>query len=251
MNAYEGFAEVYDVFMDNIDYDKWVEYIFNIWKNFDINPKLVAELGCGTGNITGRLAAKGYDMIGIDISEDMLCVAKEKAERDNLDILYLCQDMKEFELFGTVDVVLSICDSMNYITDEEELVKVFELVNNYLEPKGYFIFDLNTEHKFKNVIGNRSYGDIEEDKAYIWQNFYDECEKINEYCVNFFVEDKESGLYERIEEFHYEKAYDIETIKRLMKKSGLNFVTVYDAFTFEAPSEKSERIYIVAQENGK
>ena len=112
MQAYEGFASIYDIFMGDVDYDGWVEYIEKIWKKYKKEPKLIAELGCGTGNITGRLAKKGYDMIGIDISEEMLSVAREKAAEEGDDILYLLQDMTEFELYGTVDIILSLCDSM-------------------------------------------------------------------------------------------------------------------------------------------
>ena len=251
MEAYSGFAPIYDLFMGDVDYDSWAEYIKNIWEKYGKNPKLIAELGCGTGNITGRLAKMGYDMIGIDISEEMLLEAKEKAFDEGLEILYLLQDMTEFELFGTVDVIISTCDSMNYITEKEDLFKVFKLVNNYLDPKGLFIFDLNTEYKFKNILGENSFSQTDEDAAYIWENTYDGESKINEYYVNFFVKDEETGLYDRIEECHYEKAYDIEEIKELINKSGMDFVAAFDAFTFNEPNEKSERICIVAMEKGK
>lgn len=146
---------------------------------YNINPKLIAELGCGTGNITGRLAKEGYDMIGIDISEEMLSVARQKAvDEGDKNILYLLQDMTEFELYGTVDVILCLCDSINYITEYEDIVKVFKLVNNYLEPGGLFIFDINTEYKFKNILGENTFADSEENAAYIWQNYYDENERI-------------------------------------------------------------------------
>lgn len=251
MEAYEGFAEVYDNFMGDVNYDEWVRYILKLWDKYSIKPKIVAELGCGTGNVTGRLSQKGFDMIGIDISDEMLSVAKRKAEEEKLDILYLCQDMCEFELYGTVDVVLSLCDSINYITEDEDLLQVFKLVNNYLEPKGYFIFDLNTEYKFKNILGNNSFGEAEDSMAYIWQNYYDEDEKINEYYVSFFLEDNKSGMYRRIEETHYERAYSIARIEELITESGMDFVTAYDAFTFNSPRSDSERIYIIARENGK
>ncbi len=248
MEVYNDFAEVYDLFMEDIEYDTWVNYLENIWDKFNIKPNLIAELGCGTGNITQRLAQKGYDMIGIDISDTMLLKAKEKAMEDNLEILYLMQDMREFELYGTVDCIISLCDSLNYITEEEDLLEVFKLVNNYLEPKGLFIFDMNTEYKFKNILGDNVFAETEESAAYIWENFYDEEEKMNEYYVNFFVKEEKSQLYRRFEEEHYEKAYDIETVKRLIEKAGLKILAVYDAFTFEAPKSDSERIYFVVQE---
>ena len=250
MEAYAGFAEVYDRFMNGVDYDEWVQYLFRLWEKLNVNPKLIAELGCGTGNITGRLAKKGKEMIGIDLSDEMLSVAKRKAEEEGLDILYLCQDMCEFELYGTVDMVLSLCDSLNYITEKEDLIEVFNLVNNYLEPKGYFIFDLNTEHKFKNVLGNNTFGETDEDAAYIWQNCYDEEEKINEYYVNFFIADAK-GKYDRIEECHYERAYGLEEIKEMIEESKMKFIAAYDAFTLNVPQKDSERIYVIAQECGK
>ena len=250
LGVYERFASVYDMFMDNVDYDMWVEYIHKIWEKENISPKLIAELGCGTGNITCRLAKEGYDMIGIDISGEMLSVAREKAMEEGCDVLFLLQDMTEFELYGTVDVILCLCDSINYITDYDGIKKVFKLVNNYLEPKGLFIFDINTEHKFKDILGKNTYTDCEDGAAYIWQNYYDENEKINEYYVNFFVEG-EDGLYERTEECHYERAYSVDEIKKAIEEAGMEFVSAYDAFTFNKPNSQSERVYVVAREKGK
>lgn len=251
IEAYTFFAQVYDKFMNDIDYDLWVDYIDKIWERYNIKPKLVAELGCGTGNISGRLVKRGIDMIGIDISEEMLSVAREKAIDEELDILYLCQDMCEFELYGTVDAIISVCDSINYITEKEDLLQVFKLVNNYLDPKGLFIFDINTEYKFKNILGNNTFGSVNEDVAYIWENNFDDEDKINEYYVNFFLQDEEDGRYDRIEECHYEKAYSIEEIKSLVSESGLELIDVFDAFTFDKPKDNSERLYIIARENGK
>ena len=249
--AYEEFAFVYDMFMDNVDYDMWVKYIHRIWEKEGIEPKLIAELGCGTGNITERLAKEGYDMIGIDISEDMLSVARAKADDNGItNILYSLQDMTEFELYGTVDVILSLCDSINYITEYDDLVSVFKQVNKYLEPDGLFIFDINTEYKFKHILGDNTFADTEENAAYIWQNFYDENEKINEYYVNFFIKNNDN-TYERTEECHYERAYSIEEIKNALSEAGLIFEHSYNAFSFDAPKEDSERIYIVAREHGK
>lgn len=248
MEAYEGFASVYDVFMEDTDYDQWVEYIHQIWERDGHKPKLIADLGCGTGNVTERLARKGYDMIGIDISEDMLAEAKQKAEAEGLDILYLLQDMREFELYGTVNCVLSLFDSLNYITEEEDLLQVFRLVNNYLHPGGLFIFDLNTEYKFHAILGQNTFAETREDTAYIWENYYDEDEKINEFYMNFFIRQCDGTGYERVEEVHYEKAYSMDKIKELLQVSGMELVGIYEAFTFDEPKEDTERIYVVAKE---
>ncbi len=251
MSAYENFSKVYDKFMEDTPYDKWIEYIKKIWDKFLLSPKMIAELGCGTGNITQRLSDMGYDMIGIDCSENMLCIAREKMTAAGKEILYLNQDMREFELYGTVDCVLSLCDSINYILEEEDLLKVFKLVNNYLEPKGLFIFDLNTIYKFKNILAQNSFSQSDENSAYTWENYFDEDNCINEYYTNFFIKDNKTGLYERFEEEHYEKGYKIEIIKNIITKSGLEFIGVYDELTFSPPKKESERVFFIAREKGK
>ena len=147
MSSYENFARVYDLFMDNIPYEEWCGYLTGLLQEYGVTEGLVLELGCGTGNMTRLLANRGYDMIGVDNAPDMLEIAMEKRQAEGQDILYLFQDMREFELYGTVKAVVSLCDSMNYILEEEELLQVFRLVNNYLVPGGVFIFDLNTAYK--------------------------------------------------------------------------------------------------------
>lgn len=242
--AYTAFASVYDEFMDNVPYDEWCEYIDDLLKSNGIKDGLVLDLGCGTGKLTRRLKAKGYDMIGIDNSEDMLSIAREKSDDS---ILYLMQDMREFELYGTVGAVISICDCVNYITEKDELLEVFKLVNNYLEKDGIFIFDINTEYKYEQVIGDSVIADNRDDESFIWENTYYSDEKINEYEVTLFLK-QENGLYEKHVETHYQRAYDLEEIKELIKLSGMELVAVYDAFTKEPVREDSERIYIVARE---
>lgn len=244
MEAYTAFAQVYDSFMDNIPYQVWSEYVIGLLKEYGIKDGLVADLGCGTGNITELLAKEGYDMIGIDHSEEMLLLAKEKNQQN---ILYLLQDMREMELYGTVAAAVSICDSMNYMLEKEDLLTVFRLVNNYLDENGVFIFDLNTEYKYQSLLGDTVIAENREDKSFIWENSYYPEEKINEYELTIYTKE-ESGLYQRWEETHYQRAYTLEEIKELLEKAGMKFVTAYDAFTKEAPKEDSERIYIVAKE---
>ena len=143
MGSYEDFARVYDIFQDNVDYEAWARYIREKLKKYGIEDGLVLDLGCGTGTMTELLAERGFDMIGVDMSEEMLLAASEKRVRSGHNILYLMQDMTEFELYGTVRAVVSVCDSLNYLLEEEELLETFRLVNNYLDPGGIFIFDMN------------------------------------------------------------------------------------------------------------
>lgn len=251
MDAYTSFASVYDTFMDNIPYEEWTEYVKGLLTEYGITDGLIAELGCGTGNVTERLASAGYDMIGIDNSEEMLDIAMDKKVESGHDILYLLQDMREFELYGTVKAVISICDSINYITEEDDLLEVFQLVNNYLDPKGLFVFDFNTVYKYRDVMGNQTIAEDREDCSFIWDNYYYDDESINEYELSLFIKEKDSGLYRKYQETHFQKAYELTTIRRLIEQSGLEYITAYDAFTRNAPTGESERIYVIAREKGK
>jgi ubiquinone/menaquinone biosynthesis C-methylase UbiE len=251
VSAYQNFAQVYDLFMQDVPYEMWAEYIEAILGRFDLTPRLMADLGCGTGTITTIFAKKGIEMIGIDASEDMLTVAREKALENKVDILYLLQDMREFELYGTVDCIISLCDSLNYILKEEDLLQTFKWVNNYLNPKGLFIFDMNTEYKYKNILSTNTFAENLEDASYIWENDYDEEDEMNEYGMTFFVKKAREHAYEKFEEQHYERMYSVESIKRLIEQAGMELLDIYDAFGFEKPRKDSERIYFVAREKGK
>lgn len=250
MEAYSSFAAVYDLFMDNIPYEEWCNYLTGLLRKCGVSNGLVLDLGCGTGTLTELMADKGYDMIGVDVSEDMLQIAMEKRAASGHDILYLLQDMREFELYGTVKAVISICDSMNYIMEYEDMVQVFSLVNNYLDPKGIFIFDLNTIYKYEHLLGNQTIAEDREESSFIWDNFYDEEEQINEYDLSLFIRG-DGNLYRKYTETHYQRAYSLETVKQALTEADMEFVTAYDAFTINPPKENSERIYVVARENGK
>lgn len=252
MEAYTGFAGVYDIFMDNVPYEEWSGYLREILSEYGIESGLLLDLGCGTGGMTECMAGYGYDMIGVDNSVEMLEIAAKKKEKCGYDILYLAQDMREFELYGTVRAVLSVCDSVNYITEDEELTEVFRLVNNYLDPGGLFLFDFNTEYKYREVLGERVIAEDREECSFIWDNYYDAEERINEYELTLFIRDsEETGLYRKYQETHFQKAYTLEEMKRFIERSGLKFVAAYDAYTKEEPEDSSERICVVAREHGK
>lgn len=247
MEAYTSFAEVYDLFMDNVPYEAWSEYLADLFREYHIEDGLLLDLGCGTGKLTRLMEAKGYDMIGVDYSYEMLAIAKEHSKES---ILYLLQDMREFELYGTVRGIYSACDSLNYILEEEELKEVFALVNNYLDPEGVFVFDINTPFKYKYLLGENTFAETREEGSFIWENFFDEEEEINEYDLTLYIKD-EDERFQRFQEVHYQRSYELETIQRLLEEAGLVFVAAYDAYTKEPVSEESEKILIVAREHGK
>lgn len=250
MDAYTSFARVYDTFMDNVPYEPGADYIHQLLIRHNITDGLIAELGCGTGTLTELLAKLGYDMIGIDNSAEMLEIAQEKRSISNHDILYLLQDMREFELYGTVRGIISFCDSINYITEPDELVTVFQLVNNYLDPGGCFIFDFHTVHYYQNVLGNSTFAEDRDEMSFIWDNYYDSESGINEYLLSIFVEEQ-PDLYRKYQEEHFQRGYTLNEIKELLDKAGLIFVDAYDELSLNAPNEKSTRIHVVAMESGK
>ena len=286
MEAYGDFAYVYDEFMDNTPYEQWCAYVCESIKKYGVsvpgsrtavsyeqpeahgsmqekevchpaqNPKdalleseknLVVDLGCGTGTLTQMLYDAGYDMIGVDNSGEMLNVAMEKRDRSGSDILYLLQDMRDLELYSTVGTIISICDSINYILEVEELLEVFQRVNNYLYPGGVFIFDFNTVYKYEEVIGDTTIAENREDCSFIWENYYHEEEEINEYDLTVFVREG-NGLFRRFQENHYQRGYRVETICELLEAAGMELVELVDADTRDAVVPESERIYAVARE---
>ena len=250
MEAYTSFAQVYDLFQDNVPYEEWAAYLKELLKEYGAEDGLVLDLGCGTGSMTQLLAEAGYDMIGADNSEEMLEIAMEKRAAAGLDILYLLQDMREFELYGTVRAVICLCDSLNYLLEEDDLLTTFKLVNNYLDPNGLFIFDFNTVYKYETVIGDSTIAENREDCSFIWENYYTAEDQINEYDLTIFVK-QQKDLFRKFTETHLQRGYTLETMKRLVEQSGLIFVEALDADTHGSVTETSERIYVIAREHGK
>lgn len=246
MDAYTGFAEVYDLFMDQVPYEKWSRRITEILKEYGIPDGLVLDLGCGTGSMTELLADAGYDMIGVDASEEMLELAYEKRAESGHDILYLLQDMREFELYGTVRAIVSVCDSLNYITEEEDLLQVFRLVWNYLDPDGVFFFDMNTIYKYKEMLGETTIAENREEGSFIWENYYDPEEQLNQYDLTLYVQD-EDDRYVRFEETHIQKAYALERVLELLEKAGLKAEQIFDSDTGEAVMETTGKFCVVAR----
>ena len=246
MDAYTGFAEVYDLFMDQVPYEEWSERISGISKEYGICDGLVLDLGCGTGSMTELLAEKGYDMIGVDASEEMLELASEKRAESGHDILYLLQDMREFELYGTVRAIVSVCDSLNYITEEADLLQVFRLVRNYLDPDGVFFFDMNTIYKYRDILGETTIAENREEGSFIWENYYDEEQQLNEYELTLYVRDM-GDRYVRFEETHFQKAYELSRVLELLREAGLKAEQIFDSDTGEAVTAETGKFCIAAR----
>ena len=279
MEAYTDFAQVYDTFMDDTPYEEWCDYLVELLEKhskdanlaeasleagedggcddndtYVINRNLqqernsILDLGCGTGTLTELMAKRGYDMIGIDNAQEMLQIAMDKRDRSGLDILYLQQDMRSFELYGTVGAVISVCDSINYLLKDEDVVKTFRLVNNYLFPEGIFIFDFNTVYKYEVVIGDATIAENREKCSFIWDNYYHDEQQINEYDLTVFVqEDEKTDTYRRFQETHYQRGYCLEQMQDYLRQAGLVFVEAVDADTHRGITDTSERIYVVAR----
>lgn len=265
MSCYNEFAYVYDELMDTAPYGEWCAYIKETLERYGVsrpirtcgvgNPleqekNLVVDLGCGTGKLTEMLFDEGFDVIGIDLSEDMLEVARDRAQENGKQILYLQQDMREMDLFCTAGTILSTCDSVNYITEPEELGEVFRRVNLFLYPGGLFIFDFNTTHKYRDVIGDTVIAENREDVSFIWENAYDEASGLNRYDLTLFLQD-EDGRYDKSEEVHLQRGYTLEEMRGLLEQAGLRIVRCDDLERGCEADEASERITIVARESGK
>ena len=245
MSGYSDFAAVYDSLMLNADYEKRVKYIEKLFKKYGKMPTLMLDLACGTGEFSAAFSKKGVEVIGVDISEDMLSIAREKAYDEGLDILYLCQAAEDLDLYGTVDGAICCLDSLNHITKKSELEKAIGKVSLFLEPECLFIFDVNTPYKHKNVLANNTFV-LENEEVYcVWQNEYNEKTVSTDITLDIFVEGE--GVYERFTESFSERAYEITDLEELLKNSGFEVLGVFDDLTENPLTEKSERAIFVAK----
>lgn len=241
-DAYNRFAELYDKLTFDVEYSRAADKICNIFSAEEKNPELVLDLACGTGSLTKLLSERGYDMIGADASDTMLNVARQKCP----DSLLLLQDMRELELYGTVDAVVCMLDSINYLTEEGDLDTVFHLCNNYLNPNGLLIFDINSEYKFKNILADQTYTFETDGIFYVWENSYDEETRLCDFYLTFFSENK-NGLYERFDEVHTERCYSENEILKALDRQGFEVLSCFDGYTDSAAHDKSERLLYVCR----
>ncbi|MCR5676196.1 MAG: class I SAM-dependent methyltransferase [Lachnospiraceae bacterium] len=266
MAVYDGFASAYDALMRDVPYEKWVDLCDSMIRRHGVSRPvyasagtrtaieeerdLVVDLGCGTGTFTGLLADRGYDVTGVDISPEMLAVAQEKNETRKQTIPYLCQDMRTLDLYCTAGTFVSVCDSVNYLLTDRDVIRTFAGINRFLFPGGIFLFDFNTVHKYRDVIGSETISESGEDAAFIWENRFRARGNRNEAALTLFV-GQPDGRYCRFEETHVQRGFTLTEIRGFLRAAGLRFVTALDERTGKKPYAKSERILVVARESGK
>lgn len=247
MNSYTKFAHLYDGLMhDDINYNQWADYIENLFDLYDKNPEIVCDLACGTGNMTLPLAMRGYEMIGVDKSHDMLTIAREKAQKKSADIIYLQQDLAKLDLYGSCGAFLCMIDGFNYILNPNTLYKIAERIKTcFLDTDGIFIFDISSEYKLKTFIGNNTFIHDGDNVFYTWENKYYHNTKMSDMYLNFFV--KSQSGYKRFGERHLQHAYSIDDIKKIFLCAGFSSVDAYSPLTFEPPKNDDMRIVFVAK----
>jgi SAM-dependent methyltransferase len=273
--SYRSFASVYDEFMDGTDYQLTADKIQDMITRFGLSKpsqkrtgaseardvllaaekNLVVDIACGTGKLTEILAGRGYDVMGIDLSEEMLSIALNRRDKLGHKTLYLCQDMREFELYGTAGTFVSVGDSVNYLTSDADMVKLFKRINTFLFPRGIFVFDFKTLYLYRDVIGDRTIAEDRDDCSFIWDNWFDPKTNINEYDLSLFIRDAgsdgEDNVFRKFREVHEQRGYTLEEMKHYVKEADLEWVTEMDSDTMGPVTAKSERILCVVREKNK
>ena len=273
--SYRSFASVYDEFMDGTDYQETADKIQDMITRFGLSKpsqkrtgaseardvllaaekNLVVDIACGTGKLTEILAGRGHDVMGIDLSEEMLSIALNRRDKLGHKTLYLCQDMREFELYGTAGTFVSVGDSVNYLTSDADMVKLFKRINTFLFPRGIFVFDFKTLYLYRDVIGDRTIAEDRDDCSFIWDNWFDPKTNINEYDLSLFIRDAgsdgEDNVFRKFREVHEQRGYTLEEMKHYVKEADLEWVTEMDSDTMGPVTAKSERILCVVREKNK
>lgn len=248
MSAYGEFAEYYDLLMQDAPYERWMTFLEQAMARYELRPRHIADLGCGTGKLSVHLFQQGYTVTGVDLSEDMLMIAQSKWERPSPKVRFLCQDLRELVLPEPCDLAISFCDSLSYILEEDGLRAAFARVRQNLKPGGCFLFDVHSEYKLREKLGNNVFYEVGDDVTYLWQSRYDAQTSQVEYDITFFaLEDEEDELYRRFQEWHVQRAYPVDVVRGMLLESGFTTVEVYADFAWDVPTETSERLFFVAR----
>ena len=247
MSGYNAFARYYDQLTANIDYKKRGEYFHSIIQKFKTTKEnILLDLACGTGSISEVMAGLGYDVIGVDNSDEMLGMAIEKKFDSGLNIQYLCQDMRKLDMFGTIDITICALDSINHLASLNDVRKVFENVAFFSELGGLFIFDVNTVYKHRKILADNTFTYETDDVYCVWENTLNR--ETDEVKMNLeFFELEENGLWSRSSDSFSEKAYSENDIEELLSQCGFELLGKYGDDTFDSPAEDCQRIVYTAR----
>lgn len=244
--SYQKFAYLYDSLMQDAPYDQWLDFFEQVLEKYHHHPRSILDVGCGTGAISIPLAQKGLQVMGVDVSEDMLAVAQHKSQEAGVSVHWVHQDMTQLSLPSTVDTILCFCDSINYILEEKLILATFQNIYNHLEEGGLFLFDCHSLFKMEHIYAQNTYGELDAPLTYLWQCYYDQEEQVVDHELSFFVQQSD-GKYERFDEFHQQKAYHEEKLKEMLLQVGFEILQISADFTHDIPVESSERLFFVAK----
>lgn len=247
MSSYNDFASFYDSLTENVEYEVRSDYISNFFSSNGINDGIILDLACGTGSFTNIFANNGYDMIGVDSSEEMLMIANEKARKADNNILFLHQNMQELDLYGSVMGCICNLDSINHLNSIDDVKKTFEKVSLFTEPNGIFVFDVNTIYKHDYILADNSFVFETDDVYLVWNNELEDNHKVNIF-IDMFV--KNGELYRRSSEEFSEIAYDLDILKEMLLNAKFDIIGIYDELTLDKPKKDSERVYFVCKKQG-
>ncbi len=243
---YEKFAYLYDQLMVDAPYEEWVSFVLKVIEINEMDGQKLLDVGCGTGNIAIPLSKHGFSVTAVDLSEEMLFVAQQKSESEGTKVKFFQQDMRHLESLGLFDTAISLCDTINYLTDESDVVSTFQRVFEHLEQNGLFIFDVHSPFKINSMYKGNTYAYNGEDISYIWECFEGEKSDSVEHDLSFFVQTDE-GLYERFDELHKQRTYPLSFYENALKESGFEILSITSDFSVETFSENAERWFFVAK----
>lgn len=245
--SYERFAYVYDELMKDVPYEKWLMQLTAKLEKYHVQGNRILDLACGTGEITVELAKHGFDVSGVDLSDEMLLVAQEKAAKLGISIPFYQQNMAELEGLGQFDCVTIFCDSLNYLQSEKDVVATFKRVYDHLNTDGLFLFDVHSIYKMENIFGESTFAINDEEVSYIWNCFPGDEPYSVEHDLSFFVYDNNSGLYDRFDEFHYQRTYPVAQYTEWLQEAGFELLEVLADLEDEPLKEETERILFIAR----
>lgn len=245
--TYERFAYLYDELMKDVPYEKWVKLLQRLQNEYQFSGHKILDLACGTGELSVLLAKNGYDVTGVDLSEDMLTVAQNKAEKNGCHVHFFQQDMSRLELIDEYDIIGIFCDSLNYLSTEDEIKATFSRVYRYLKKGGLFLFDVHSVYKMNEIFKNQTFTYDDDHIYYIWDCFEGDAPYSVDHELTFFVEDS-MGKFDRIDENHYQRTYPEETYQTWLKEAGFELVEMIGDFE-EKIHAQTERVFFALRKS--